>query len=82
MRKPCPITGCLAGMQSWALLCSTHWHMIPVPLQEAVNHFSRKGKGGPSHRAACRKAIEHVRQQVAVRDAKRPVHDRLPYTDL
>jgi hypothetical protein len=81
MSKPCPLTGCLAGMQSWALMCSTHWSMVPRPLQEAVNHFNRSSKGGPSHRAACRKAIEAVRAQVAARDTAKPVHDRLPYAD-
>jgi hypothetical protein len=68
-------------MQSWALLCSTHWALIPRPLQEAVNHFSRHNRGGPSHRAACRKAIESVRAVLAARDNAKPVHERLPYAD-
>jgi len=79
--KPCPIVGCVAAMQSWALLCSTHWSIVPRPLQEAVTHFNRHGKGGPSHRAACRKAIEHVRAVLAARDHAKPVHERLPYAD-
>jgi len=81
MSKPCPLTGCEASMQSWALMCSTHWALVPRPLQEAVNHFARHGRGGPSHRAACRKAIESVRAVLAMRETGKPTHVRLPYGD-
>lgn len=83
MTRPCPIPGCGAKKPTWAFMCSTHWHMIPVILQNQVNHFNRHGKGGPLHRTACRKALEAVRAQLAARDAQRQAagRERLPYAD-
>lgn len=86
--KPCPI--CHVDIADWKLMCKVHFPMIPKPLQEAVNHFNRHRKGGPSHLRACRQAIEAVTSTLEARqreiDAKAPKKSEpkptsLPYRD-
>ncbi len=78
--KPCPITQCIASMAPWALMCRTHWAMVPRPMQEAVNHYFRSRRGGPSHLKACRQAIEAVLKQLADEEQQR-MATRKPYGD-
>jgi len=83
----CPI--CQLEIPARMLLCLTHWSLVPFPLREPVQYFARTRKGGPSHRKACRQAIDAVekilearQKEIEAKAAPKPVRETtLPYRD-
>ena len=86
----CPIPNCVFHVAGSLRMCRSHYAMVPRPQQEALNHYARIRKGGPSHRASFARAVESVCQVLEARkidtqdDATLVVHGKpawLPYRD-
>ena len=67
MNSQCPIPTCQVPIIPGHLLCRTHWRLVPPPIRDVVNHYSRRKSDSLSHRRACRQAITHVEQIVEQR---------------
>lgn len=74
----CPITTCQAVIPGHHALCSGHFKLVPKPLQEAMYHYGKKHRGGPSHQRAIRDAIKKVEE--VLKGQVTAIH-RQPYAD-
>lgn len=82
MPHHCPIKNCFAEIKPWALLCVSHWRLVPPDLQRDVTHANRFFKGKGIHLRACRRAIEHVVATIRASEPPSQTPQRgMPYRD-
>jgi hypothetical protein len=66
-------------------MCRGHWRLVPKPIAQDVYATFRKRRGGPTHMAAMKRAIESVHKTLAgwaEKHAMAPQHPAsLPYRD-
>ena len=65
--KPCPITGCTATCRDDQVMCSTHWRLVPDPLQKTIWRLWHDGKPREGHMEAVLSAIAQVNEKLRVR---------------
>jgi hypothetical protein len=64
---PCPAGPCPRAVPNHLLMCGPHWHMVPRPIQRAVNaayHNPAQGIGSVQLFNAQRAAINAVNKQL------------------
>jgi hypothetical protein len=77
----CPIPNCPFQVVGPLRICAAHYKLMPRPQQDALNHYARTRKGGPSHIGAFERAVESV-QKTLVGRTRPPVREvSLPYRD-
>lgn len=81
----CPIPRCPFPVDGPLRLCKSHYSLVPLTQREALSHYARTRKGGPSHKGAYERAVESVMKTIQARTPK--THDTahpaqtLPYRD-
>lgn len=71
----CPIPNCRFEVARPLRICKSHWSLVPRPQADALSHYARTRKGGPSHVAAFERAVESVTKLL---EARRPVQTVQP----
>ena len=83
----CPIETCTFEVPYSQLMCRGHWRLVPAPIQHEIYSCFRKRRGGPSHLAAIKRAIDSVKKTIAGWAEKNAESDApekpasLPYRD-
>ena len=63
----CPIPTCRSDVGGPLRMCAGHFKLVPYPIRDALNHYAKKYKGGPAHRASFARAVESVTKILASR---------------
>lgn len=74
----CPISGCVIFVPGPLRICATHYKLVPRPQQEALAHYARTRKGGPSHVGAFERAVESVTKILVARSSGQTDAVKLP----
>ncbi len=66
MNRPCDAHKCIAAVAPGRFMCSKHWRLVPLAIQQTINRQYRAGRAGyaflrdPIYLQACIDAIRHV----------------------
>lgn len=79
----CPIPGCVFEVAGPLRICKNHYRLIPRPQQDALAHYAKAHKGGPSHKDAFKRAVDSVLKTLAFRKTLVPAEKPagMPYRD-